>query len=136
MKHNELLLHVVSIKKKTPKLQVSRSCLRSQVQTNDVASQVARSSRNPQQTTSNKPFKTNFVLLQKNSTPPNCWLPMDMIQMGNNQPPNVEGYPIFQLVLAGCGSDLRTEPHGPIWTWTHVKTVLDMSSRLFAWSGS
>jgi hypothetical protein len=54
---------VVSITKKTPKLQVSRSCLRSQVQTNDVASQVARSSRNPQQTTSNKPFKTNFVLL-------------------------------------------------------------------------
>ncbi len=94
MKHNELLLDIVNIKKKTPKLQVSRFCLRSQVQTNDVASQVARSSRNPtnpQQTTSNKPFKTNFVRLQKNSSTqiPNCWLPMDMIQMGNNQPPNV-----------------------------------------------
>lgn len=67
MKHNELLLDVVSIKKKTPKLQVSRFHLRSQVQTNDVASpQVVRSSRNltnPQQTGSNKPFKTNFVLL-------------------------------------------------------------------------
>lgn len=60
MKHNELLLDVVSIKKKTPKLQVSRSCFKSQVQTNDVASQVARRSRNPtnpQQTTSNKPFE-------------------------------------------------------------------------------
>jgi hypothetical protein len=63
MKHNELLLDFVNIKKEAPKLQVSGSCLRSQVQTNDVASQVARSSRNPQQTTSNKPFKTNFVLL-------------------------------------------------------------------------
>jgi hypothetical protein len=79
MKHNELLLDVVSIKKETPKLQVSRSCLRSQVQTNDVASQVARSSRNPtnpQQTNLSKQLCT-IVRLQKNSRTqiPNCWLP-------------------------------------------------------------
>jgi hypothetical protein len=61
---------------------------------------------------------------------------MDMIQVGNNQPPNVEDYPIFQQVLAGSGSDLRTEHDGRIWTWTHFKTLLDKCSGLLAWSGS
>jgi hypothetical protein len=56
--------------------------------------------------------------------------------MGNNQPPNVEDYPIFQQVLAGSGSDLRTEHDGRIWTWTHFKTLLDKCSGLLAWSGS